>query len=114
MKLAAIATGATDKLIWSIYERRFRPEEKIHEPWIAHNIAQLLGGLSFLNERAAAVDGAWLSGSAISLADVSAVVVMQQTEMARPDLAASEKFAHLAEIALRCASIPAFASVAPQ
>ena len=100
MKLTAVALGATDKLIWSVYERRFRPAEKIHQPWIDHNVAQLLGGLDYLEDHAG--DG-WIAGDdRISLADVGAVVALQQTELALPDLTPREKFPKLAALALRC------------
>ena len=111
MTLTAVALGATDKLIWSVYERRFRPEEKIHQPWIDHNVAQLLGGLTYLEDHAG---HKWIAGGTrISLADVGAVVVLQQTELARPDLTPREKFPKLAALALRCEAMPAFSRVAP-
>jgi glutathione S-transferase len=33
-KLEALADGICDCLIAHVYERRFRPEDKIHEPWL--------------------------------------------------------------------------------
>lgn len=115
MKLAAIALGATDKLIWSVYERRFRPTDKIHQPWVDHNVGQLLGGLACLNARAKAVGDGWLcAGDRISLADVGAAIVFQQTEMARPELDAASKYPELARFALRCSALGAFSSVAPE
>ncbi|MDD9913506.1 MAG: glutathione S-transferase family protein [Rhodospirillaceae bacterium] len=111
MKLTAVATGATDKLIWSVYERRFRPAEKIHQPWIEHNVSQLLGELAYLEGCAG---DSWLAGGdSISLADVGAVVALQQTEMARPDLTPRTEFPQLAALAQRCEPMAAFSSVAP-
>src|SRR4030095_9781249 len=33
-QLEALADGVCDCLLAIVYERRFRPEEKIHQPWI--------------------------------------------------------------------------------
>ncbi len=114
MKLTAIATGTIDKLIWSIYEKRFRPEDKVHEPWIAHNEAQTLGGLDYLNDCAKTAGDDWLAGGdRISQADVSGSIAFAQTELARPKLEVAERFPYLAVLATRCATMGAFASVAP-
>ena len=33
-KLEALADGICDSLLAHVYERRFRPEEKVHQPWL--------------------------------------------------------------------------------
>jgi glutathione S-transferase len=37
MQTAALAIASMEKVQWGYYERRFRPPEKVHEPWIEHN-----------------------------------------------------------------------------
>ena len=49
MKVTAIALASTEKAQWAFYERRFRPEEKVHQPWIDHNDQQAVGGSRFLD-----------------------------------------------------------------
>ena len=49
MKVTAIARASIEKAQWAFYERRFRPLEKVHLPWIEHNDAQVIGGLEFLD-----------------------------------------------------------------
>ncbi len=45
----ALAIASMEKVQWGYYERRFRPPEKVHEPWIEHNNGQALGGLKRLD-----------------------------------------------------------------
>lgn len=47
--LEALCDGITDCLLASIYERRFRPEEKVHQPWLDTQWAKVARGLDHLN-----------------------------------------------------------------
>ncbi len=68
----AIATGAADKGIHLVIERVFRPEEKRHAPWTDRCRVQIDGALAELDRLcAAAGDGAWLFGEAMSQADIT-------------------------------------------
>lgn len=46
--LEALGDGITDCLIAHIYERRFRPEEKIHQPWLDKQWEKVSRGLDCL------------------------------------------------------------------
>ncbi len=46
--LEALADGITDCLLAHVYERRFRPEEKIHQPWLEKQWAKVARGLTWL------------------------------------------------------------------
>mgnify|MGYP000541822815 CR=1 FL=1 len=48
--LEALCDGITDCLIATIYERRFRPEEKVHQPWLDKQWGKAMRGLDHLNE----------------------------------------------------------------
>ncbi|MCI5077183.1 glutathione S-transferase [Oricola sp.] len=48
-RLEALADGITDALIAQIYERRFRPEEKVHQPWLDMQARKMTRGLEWLN-----------------------------------------------------------------
>ena len=114
MKLTAVATGTIDKTVWSVYEERFHPEEKVHQPWIEHNEEQALGGLGFLDARAKAAGADWLADDArISQADVSSAIAFTFAAAARPKLGIAGKFPDLANFAARCESLDAFTSVKP-
>lgn len=47
--LEALCDGITDCLIATIYEKRFRPEEKVHQPWLDKQWAKAARGLDYLN-----------------------------------------------------------------
>ncbi len=47
-KLEALADGICDVLLAHVYERRMRPEEKVHQPWLDRQFAKALRGLDAL------------------------------------------------------------------
>lgn len=47
--LEALCDGITDCLIATIYEKRFRPENKIHQPWLDKQWLKVERGLDYLN-----------------------------------------------------------------
>jgi glutathione S-transferase len=47
--LEALCDGIIDSLIAIVYERRFHPAEKIHQPWIDHQWQKVARGLDHLN-----------------------------------------------------------------
>jgi len=48
-KLEALADGICDCVIAHVYERRFRPEEKVHQEWLDKQWAKAMRGLDALN-----------------------------------------------------------------
>ncbi|TCD14326.1 glutathione S-transferase family protein [Oricola cellulosilytica] len=51
-KLEALADGICDCLLAQIYEKRFRPEEKVHQPWLDLQARKAERGLDWLEENA--------------------------------------------------------------
>lgn len=47
--LEALCDGIMDCLLAIVYERRFRPDEKIHQPWIDKQWGKVVRGLDYLN-----------------------------------------------------------------
>ncbi len=47
--LEALADGITDCLLAIVYEKRFHPPEKIHQPWIDRQWEKVVRGLDYLN-----------------------------------------------------------------
>jgi glutathione S-transferase len=114
MQLAAVSTGTMDKAVWAFYEGRFHPAEKVHEPWVEHNDAQVVGGLGYLDACAKKAGNGWLAGGdRISQADISATVAIGFANRVRPKLGVLEKFSNLAKFAARCEAMNEFSSVAP-
>ncbi|QPC87338.1 glutathione S-transferase [Mesorhizobium sp. NBSH29] len=48
-KLEALADGICDCLLAQVYERRFRPEDKVHQPWIDRQMVKVQRALDELN-----------------------------------------------------------------
>ncbi len=65
--LEALADGITDSLIAHVYERRYRPEEKIHQPWLDRQWSKVVRGLAFLEANPVSF-GNGLTGGHIALA----------------------------------------------
>jgi glutathione S-transferase len=110
LKVTAIAVGAMEKAQWAFYEGRFRPPEKVHQPWIDHNEAQALGALRHLDGLAAGSGGPLAGTEAMSQADISAAVAFAFVRKVRPGLEAEKLAPHLARLTERCEAMAAFAA----
>lgn len=66
-KLEALADGLCDVLITQIYERRFRPEEKVHVPWLEKQWEKTERVLAMLDETPPRI-GKRIHGGHIALA----------------------------------------------
>ncbi|MDJ0956889.1 MAG: glutathione S-transferase family protein [Arenicellales bacterium] len=110
MKEAAIGVGVMEKAQWAFYEGRFRPEEKIQQPWIDHNEKQVLSGLDYLNDAAQkAGEQGWLGDTEkMSQADITAVVAYSFAVTVRPALGIAERVPALAAFADRCEGLEVF------
>jgi len=111
LKITAIALASTEKAQWAFYERRVRPEEKVHSPFIEHNDRQVLGGMRFLDEVAArAGEEEWLAGTArLTQADITSAVAYTFANAVRPHLNLAAEVPHLARFASRCERMSIFA-----
>ena len=65
--LEALADGITDCLIAHVYERRYRPEEKIHQPWLDKQWSKVSRGLGWLEANPVTFEHG-LNGGHIALA----------------------------------------------
>ena len=113
MKIVVIALGTMERAMWAMYERRFRPEEKVHQPWIDRNDDRVSGGLRFIDEAASqtGADG-WLAGGArLSQADITSAVAYTFANVSRPHLNLAEQVPNLARFAARCEALPMFRAV---
>jgi glutathione S-transferase len=110
MKITAVALASMEKAQWAFYERRVRPEEKVHQPWIDHNDGQVMGGLRFLDELASKTGReGWLAGgSRQTLADITGVVAYTFANAVRPQLNLAQEVRNLARFAARCEEMPIF------
>ena len=111
LRLMGVATGAAEKGVLQIYERVFRPEDKRHEEWLARCRVQMHGALGELERAAAAREGGWLVGDALTQADVTvACVVTFLTEALDVD-PMGERYPTLSGLTRRCEALPAFRTI---
>ncbi|TKT81375.1 glutathione S-transferase family protein [Aquamicrobium sp. LC103] len=48
-RLEALADGICDCLLAHVYERRYRPEDKVHQPWLDQQWSKVMRALDHLN-----------------------------------------------------------------
>lgn len=110
LRITACALGVLEKVVAALYERTMHPVEKIHAPWIEHNESQARSGLAWL----AALDASpWLTGAALTQADVTTVVMYEFTRIVDAKLLLDGQYPRLDELARRCDELPAFAQTRP-
>jgi glutathione S-transferase len=115
MQTTALALACMEKAQWAFYEGRFRPENKVYEPWVRHNDNQVVGGLRFLNTLAAKLKSRdWLAGtSRISQADITTTVVCSCINVTRPRLDLANEFPELMKFTSRCEDLAIFKKSPP-
>jgi glutathione S-transferase len=107
----AMATGAAEKGVLQIYERVFRPEDKRHEEWIARCRGQMHGALDELERAAAAREGDWMVGNALTQADVTVACVMAFLTEALDVDPTGERYPVLSGLTRRCEALAAFQTI---
>ena len=110
LRLMSMATGAADKAILTIYEKRFRPEEKWHEPWTTLCGSQTKDALEALDKLATMP---WFAGDIMSQADVTAVCCWDFINHANPELASRISAPRLDDICLRAGEMREFSETVP-
>jgi glutathione S-transferase len=110
MQLTAMAIASAEKAQWAFYERRVRPEEKVHEPWIEHNERQVIGVFSALDDEVKDIDDeAWIAGTAgITQADITTSIAFTFAGTVLPRLNLRARFPNLARFVDRCEGLDAF------
>lgn len=111
LRVIGLALAACEKSVQIIYERKLRPAEKQHEPWVARVSGQLLAAYvaleSELERRPLA-----LAGDRIDQAGVSAAVAWHFTQMMLPEVVKAVDYPALRTFSARAELLPAF-SAAP-
>lgn len=110
LKLTAVAVGAAEKAVLTLYEKRFRPEEKWHAPWVDMISAQARDGFRWLDGQ---LEGPFLAGEAMTQADVSAALAYEFVQMANPELFDSLECPRLGALSERLAELEAFKRTRP-
>lgn len=104
----ALADGITDCLIAHVYERRFRPEEKVYQPWLDRQWTKVERGLKALDTHAPSFE-AGLTGGHFAVAAMAGYLALRfagQWETLWPG--------HEAWLARFAEAFPAFGELRPQ
>ena len=106
--LEALADGVIDCLIAHVYERRFRPKDKIHQPWLDRQWSKVARGLAHLEAHPVSFDHG-LTGGHFAVAAMAGYLALRfggQWEPLWPG--------HADFLAAFQAAFPAYPDVKPQ
>jgi glutathione S-transferase len=108
LQLMALAIGAAETARDTLYERLFRPAEKLHQPWLDRRLSQMHAGLAELEKRVAqrAPDHR-LVGARITQADITTACCFTFISDAVP-LALDAPYPTLRARDARCELLPEF------
>ena len=106
-RLLALAQGATEKYVAAYYERHRRPETHVWTPWLERLEGQVFAALSALESEGA---GPWLTGAALTHADVALACGVLAMRADMPHLAPVGRFPRLDALVQRAEGLAAFAA----
>lgn len=72
LKLSAAALGVMEKAAAARYELVMRPREKVHRPWLEHNLNQVRAGVLWLDRQ---LGEGWIYRERIGQAEVAIIVM---------------------------------------
>lgn len=105
IQLMAIGSGVMDKAVNAIYEVKRRPAEKVHEPWRQHLLRQASGGLQALDTHKM---GPWLLGEQLSMADITAAVLVSFLRALQPELVPAGLYPNLYALTEKAEALACF------
>ncbi|MET0940608.1 MAG: glutathione S-transferase family protein [Mesorhizobium sp.] len=109
MKIAALATGLSDKAVGLFYEIRLH--DKVSDVWVARCRSQVLSVLARLEADRAARKTEYWFGDRISHADIAVTCSLRHLTDSHPDLASMTDFPALAAHAQRLEALPVFQTI---
>ncbi len=111
VRIAALATGVSDKVASLFYEVRLREPAHVSQFWAGRCRGQIAAGLDELEEaRAARGDADWF-GDRLGHADIAVACMLRHLAEAHPDLAAGPGRPGLAAHAARLEALPVFREI---
>jgi glutathione S-transferase len=109
LRLVGLALAACEKTAQIMYERRLRPPEKQHAPWLDRVDAQLRAALLLLEPEADRLD----ASAAICQAGVTVAVTWRFARIVLPDEILAKDYPALAAHSARAELLPAFMAAPP-
>lgn len=112
LKVAALATGMSDKAVSLFYEQRLHQERP--ELWMARCRTQVSGALSALEADRAARSTPYWFGEAIGHADIAVAAAIRHLRESLPGSVELADYPALAAHAERCEALPVFREIAQE
>ncbi len=107
LRLTGLALAACEKTVQIVYERKLRPAEKLHQPWMDRVQGQLAAAYSAL-EREIAAEPLPASEETMTQAGVSTAVAWAFTQLLTPDAISPTGFPVLAAYSAQAERLPVF------
>jgi len=107
LRLTGLALAACEKTVQIVYERKLRPAEKLHQPWMDRVQAQLAAAYSALEGELAA-EPLSASEEAMTQAGISTAVAWAFTQLMTPDAISPTDFPVLAAYSAQAERLPVF------
>jgi glutathione S-transferase len=109
LRLVGLALAACEKTVQVMHERRLRPPEKRHEPWLERIGEQLRAALLLLEPEADRLD----ARAAICQAGLTVAVTWRFTQIIMPEAILPKDYPALAGYSARAELLPAFIATPP-
>lgn len=109
LRVIGLALAACEKSVQIIYERKLRPAEKLHQPWVVRVTGQMLAACAALEEELARAPLS-LAGGVTDQAGVSTAVTWHFIQMMVPELVPAKDFPALQRFSEQAELLPAFAA----
>jgi glutathione S-transferase len=109
LKVAALATGLSDKAVSLFYEQRLHA--RVSQAWVERCRGQIEGVLSVLEEDRAARAGPYWFGERIGHADIAVAAMLRHLMESQPGLVDMSRFPALAAHSARLEALPVFSHV---
>jgi glutathione S-transferase len=107
LRVIGLALAATEKSVQIVYERAFRPAEKLHEPWVERVSGQVLAAYDLLEDELAVAPPA-TAREAIGQAGVTLGVAWHFTRQMIADVVPVERYPRLVAFSAAVEALPEF------
>lgn len=112
VRLTGLALAACEKTVQIVYERKLRPAEKQHQPWLDRVRGQLLAAYDGLEE-ALRDQPLHAAGQAPGHEGVAIAVGWNFTQMMTPDVVPAAAYPSLQAFSAHCERLPVFIETPP-
>ena len=127
LRVVGLALAACEKAVQIVYERKLRPPEKLHEPWLGRVTSQLLAAFDAIEEELgrrplalgrtgidqagidrAGIDQADIDRAGIDQAGITTAVAWQFARQMVPDALPAGRYPRLAALSADAEALPEF------